>query len=163
MKKLIIWSLITSSILLCTILTANIKAEETIPEFDGGYIKTVDGEYIEMKAKDVIRRVSIPNGIYIFIYYVKDKEGMLSLSNEQFKGIFVQGQHEFKGFSLHPLLKKVSNDRGVYYTPGEEIDFHSKSIHDTAYYFQPREELKDGEYVAWIERTFWLFSIKTPE
>lgn len=152
MKKHMFGIALTSA-LLGFVFTVALHGEEAIPEFDGGYLKTVDSEYVEVTAKRV------ETNVFETIHFVRDKAGMITLSTEEFKGIFIQGRHKFELFSLHPLLRKISSDNVIYYAPGEKIETRSKFISDNANYFQPREELKDGEYVAWISQTFWLFSL----
>ena len=48
-------------------------------------------------------------------YYVVDKEGMLSISSGEFKGVAIKGQHKFKNFSLHPLVvKRLKDNEGLF-------------------------------------------------
>jgi tetratricopeptide (TPR) repeat protein len=156
MKKHMLLTVV-NSVLLGLVFTIGLRGEEVIPEFDGGYLKTANSEYVEMTAKRV------ETNVFETIHFVRDKAGMITMPTDEFKGIFIQGRHKFELFSLHPLLRKISSDNIVYYAPGEKIETLSKFISDNANYFQPREELKDGEYVAWISQTFWLFSLSSEE
>jgi hypothetical protein len=126
---------------------------QDIPEFDGGYIQTIERKYMEMKVK--------PTETIEGVYAVKDKDGIIKIASDQFKGILIRGQrkYKFEAFSLHPLLQKVSQNKVTYFTYGNAIEMQSKAMGDDAYYFQARTTLSRGEYIARIERTFWLFSI----
>jgi len=141
---------------------AKAKADETIPEFDGGYIKTIKNQYIEMESKAVKSTIYMDRSSKIYqlknIYYVLDQEGIINMPCEEFKGILIKGQHSFKSFSLHTLSKRVGSDTTAY-TPGKEFKVRSKSTGADSYYFQPRNKLQAGKYVAWIGKTFWLFSL----
>lgn len=129
-----------------------ISKVEGLPEFDGGYIKTINNEYIEVSNRAVITNVFGEN------YRVYDKKGMLYVPVDKFKGILIKGQYNFERFSLHRLITtKCAGE--VCYQPGIELESRSKSEEDDSYYFEPRNQLYNGEYVAWIGKTFWLFTI----
>jgi hypothetical protein len=86
---------------------ANFALAEGNPEFDGGYIKTQKGMYVEMKeikaSVTQITRAGMSISAVFSLpknYYVVDKEGMISISSSGFKGVAIKGQHEFKNFSF---------------------------------------------------------------
>ena len=132
----------------------NVNATEKLPEFDGGYIKTVKDDYMEIK--EVEAKPAF--GGYAF---VTDKSSIVNIQENEFKGLLVKGNYKFESFSLHHLVEKyVNSGKGKQYLPGDKIDLQSKNIGDGGYYFQPRDKLVKGDYVAWIGKSFWLFSIK---
>ena len=137
------------------------KADETIPEFDGGYIKTIKNQYIEMKSKAVrtYYRREADNPSLEKKPYVSDQKGIINIPCEEFKGILIKGQYSFKVFRLHTLLRVILWDNTTGYEPGKEFKVRSKSTGPDSYYFQPRNKLQAGKYVVWIGKTFWLFSV----
>jgi hypothetical protein len=153
---------------------------EKVPEFDGGYITNMSGNFEEMKAKKASYTQISKGGMSVMAlvnqprtYYVADKTGMISVSLESFKGIAIRGSYKFEDFSLHPLVtKKLTENEGLFenhgpatkdkpfYVVGHKIDIQSKSLGNSTYYFAPRAKLDKGEYAAWIGDTFWIFEVK---
>ena len=156
-------------------------------EFDGGYVETQTGGYMDMQTKKFYRiNIGDRHKRYLhrppIVNFVIDKTGMVSLSAAEFKGIVIKGQHQFRAFSLHPLEERrlkeseyPSNkpndpkgdeiilhikERKPYYVPGKRLEIRRKSVGTDFYYFQPSQALKVGQYVAWIGKKFWLFEIK---
>ncbi len=165
---------------LFTVCLASPSLAADKPEFDGGYVKTNDGKFLEMeekinfytqivKGKMSIRAVlNLPR-----IYYVTEKKGMVTVQKNKFKGLAIKGRYEFQQFSLHPLVRrKLHRDEGLFenhgparnnqtiYVPGEQLETRRKALSFDTYYFQPRNKLATGEYVAWIGKRFWLFQIR---
>ena len=149
------------------------------PEFDGGYIKTNASSLIEMDSKSVYKTKLITGNIGIsalmslpYTYYIIDRNGTAVIDNAKFKGVNIKGQHKFKNFSLHQLSTKNIDDKiGLFenngparkgndiYTAGKEIEIRKKSMGDNVYYFEPKNKLVPGSYLAWIGNTFWLFDL----
>jgi hypothetical protein len=173
LKVLISFVMLTTCIV-CPVLAAD------KPEFDGGYVKTVQGRYIEMKEKinfytQIVKgKMSITSVLNLpRIYYVIDTKGMITVSKDTFKGLAIKGRYDFQKFSLHPLVRrKLHKVEGLFenhgparknkpfYTPGRQIETRRKALSFDTYYFQPRNKLEKGEYVAWIGKKFWLFRIQ---
>ena len=128
------------------------KAKESIPNFDGGYVKVNSGEYLEALSKPVYKNILGEN------HSVIDKQGMVAVASNQFQGMLIKGRYKFEHFSLHYLLSNKCNQDNCY-QPGARIDVRMKAIGDDAYYYEPKYKLERGEYVGWIGDTFWLFSI----
>ncbi len=155
-------------------------AGEKVPEFDGGYVKLVNGKFIEMDSvkayKTQITRGTM--GIRAILslpqtYYTISKKSMIPVDGNNFKGIAIRGNYKFKNFSLHPLRsKKLEKNEGLFenhgpatkastlYTNGKTIKIRSKSLGNNTYYFAPKDKLPKGEYVAWLGLVFWLFEVK---
>lgn len=149
-------------------------------EFDGGYLKTAKGSYVEVKVKNTSTAKIVYDGIGIMqvmnmpkTYYVADKEGMVTIAKKDFKGIAIKGQYNFSTFSFHPLQEKklqkgesLFDNNGAataekpFYTTGAEIECNKKAIGSDGYYFEPKTKLDAGDYVAWIGGDFWMFKIK---
>ena len=154
-------------------------AEKSI-EFDGGYVQTIEGSYIELEQQEAFTTLITKAGMSMMKifklpknYYVVDKQKMVSIPIVEFKGIIIKGNHKFKSFSLHPLTtRELNSDEGLFenhgpatkdnplYVPGTEIGIRTKSLGSDSYYFQPKDKLIQGEYVAWIGKKFWLFELK---
>jgi len=181
-------------IVIALLLCAHFVFAADSMEFDGAYIKMCNGDYIELQEKTVhsakiIVEKQVPENapLYAVIessmfsqafntpkqYYVADKAGMISIPANEFKGIAIKGQYNFKSFTLHPLVERRLKSNEVFYEnsgparksrpfyiPGKMLNVRGKSLGSDAYYFQPRGNLARGEYVAWIGDSFWLFKIK---
>lgn len=153
---------------------------EKVPEFDGGYIANMSGDFQEMKKKKASYTQISRGGMSVMAlvkqprtYYVADKSGMISVSSDSIKGIAIRGNYKFEQFSLHPLVtKKLTENEGLFenhgpatkdkpfYIVGDEIEIQSRSLGNNTYYFAPRGKLEKGEYAAWIGDTFWIFEAK---
>ncbi|NHZ87274.1 MAG: hypothetical protein GWP19_15615, partial [Planctomycetia bacterium] len=108
-------------------------------------------------------------------YYIVRNQirNIVVINKNNFKGIVIKGRYNFDYFSLHPLLEKrvgrgytIAKNNGPateynpYFTPGEKLEVRGKSVDTNSYYWQPRERLPKGEYVAWIGTSFWIFKIE---
>lgn len=163
-------------ILMLALFASNVIAGE--PEFDGAYIKTKDGKYIDLKESKCYVTQIIKNGMNLMdamsapqVYYVMDSSG-LPMSADNFVGLLIKGQYKFENFSFHPLVEnRLGNqDRFMenhgpatnnkpFYSPGQQIDLNKKSLSATGYYFQPKNALGKGTYVGWIDGSFWLITL----
>ena len=149
------------------------------PEFDGGYIKLSDESFMEMKTIKAYKTKLVKGNVNIMAlmkkrstYYTIDKSSSVKVAGNKFKGVSVKGNHKYKSFSLHPLLSKDVTKLGFFenkgpasktkpfYYPGKKVEVRSKSTGSNSYYFQPKNKLERGDYVAWIGTNFWLFTIK---
>jgi hypothetical protein len=169
MKKLLMAMMLLTSIVWCGEI-----------EFDGGYLKTANGKYVEVKAKNVSTAKVVFDGVGIMqamnmpkTYYITDKEGIATIAKKDFKGIAIKGQYDFSSFSFHPLQeRKLQKGEGLFdnngaasaekpfYTNGTAIECNKKAIGSDGYYFEPKTKLESGDYVAWIGGNFWIFKIK---
>ncbi len=123
-------------------------------EFDGGYVKSHSGTYLEIKEKKATKTDDSS-------YSITDKESMASISMNAFQGFVLKGMHHFDSVSLHSLVEMSSGGKTQkFYVPDKEIDIRKKSLGSDSYYFQPRTPLQAGEYVLKTQNKFWLFELK---
>jgi len=159
---------------------AGVVSAETVPEFDGAYLKTTDGKYTEIKitkafytavarqGQDLMEVLSLKPGPY-----VADKSSLPTFRASAFKGFFLKGTYKFEFFSLHPLRERILKENEIFYenhgpaqrnqpfyVPGDQIELRQKAIDQNSYYFEPREGLSNGEYVGWIGNNLWLFRLE---
>lgn len=138
--------LFLSIIMVFTILNA-----DNAPEFDGAYIKTKKGTFIEIPA----RTDAYKDCTYKHITPIE-------ISSSDFKGILIKGNHDFKYLSLHPAEYQDSDRYNIHRTcaiSDSIIAIKSKSKTQSTY-FEPKKSLSKGMYVAWIGDFLWFFSIK---
>ncbi len=123
-------------------------------EFNGGYVKSLAGTYLEIKeTKDT--RMDDSN------YSITDKESITSILKNEFQGLVLKGMHHLDTVSLHPLVEIISEEKPrKFYALGKEINIRKKSLGSDSYYFQPRTPLQKGEYVLKSMNKFWLFELK---
>jgi len=173
--------LVRSVVLMLMALVSCTAIAADVPEFDGAYIKTNSGSFIEIKTKQAYTTQIIRGGMTTdqllygsgrqVYYYVANKDGIQSIERARFKGIAIRGRENFNNFSLHPLdTMKLSHGENLYenhgpggntlYVPGKQIDVRKKSTGSDSYYFEPAASLEKGEYIVWIDKKFWLIEIK---
>jgi hypothetical protein len=118
--------LIRSVVVAFLFIASGFAISADAPEFDGGYIKTTGGGFVEVKAKQPGYTQISRGGMSISalinspqIYYVVSKEGIQSIDKSKFKGIAIRGEKKIENFSLHPLVeKKLSENEGLFENHG---------------------------------------------
>lgn len=154
-------------------------------EYDGAYVLTKADRFLPMETAETAttRIVYARNGRVSTSQMLGAKDRLYTLSNATnasldsslYKGVFIKGNYKFPLYSLHPLeertLAKGGNElffekKGAvgydvpFYMPGKQIDVLKRSAdEENGYYFEVKEPLESGKYVAWIGRNFWVFEI----
>ncbi|MCX5844301.1 MAG: hypothetical protein NT022_11275 [Deltaproteobacteria bacterium] len=177
MKKYIVLFAVGFFVLLAI---SGLLLAETLPEFDGGYLKTTDGRYGEIRATKAFRTAVAYKGQNLMDVlslqtkpYIVDKSSLPAFAASIFKGFFLKGSYKFEAFSLHPLRERTLKDNEVFYenrgpakrdqpfyVPGDKIEFRQKAVGQNAYYFEPRDRLAKGEYIGWLGDDIWLFRLE---
>lgn len=129
------------------VLFATMINAENVPEFDGAYIKTKDGKFIELAGdKGGYIEATCSSRKY------KTLEGTVELDN--FKGIHINGQHDY---TLLSFKSAGWHNSGMACT-FKEIKIKAKSRTNSAY-FESKDKLKKGFYGVKIGKSLWFFYI----
>ncbi|MFA5924667.1 MAG: hypothetical protein WC856_25840 [Methylococcaceae bacterium] len=167
-------------LLVTLMITSSSWAFNAVPEFDGGYIITSSEKIINVKeVQSYTTKLVEGESVQIMallnqpsLYYIIDKTSTVKLKQNQLKGFAIKGKYKFDDFSLHPLLSKDVSKLGFFenkgpggknkpfYHPGNKLELQSKSTGMDSYYYQSKEPLSKGDYVAWLHKSFWLFTIE---
>lgn len=147
---------------------------DLLPEFDGIYIKTQKNTTIELKEKESLplkienkdlKQLVAPNakidskGFYS-VQYLNNKKGLIKINPLDFKGLFLKGTYDPNSFTLRKLISITSEKKESFHFPlATKIDVRKKSIDNTTYYFKPRKDLENGQFVVNIDKKNWLFEI----
>ncbi|MGB5964976.1 MAG: DUF1566 domain-containing protein [Sulfurimonadaceae bacterium] len=135
MKRLVLSVLV----LFATIINAG-----DAPEFDGAYIKTKDGKFIELTEKEVSWGTS---GCHT------GKPERVSVELDDFKGIHMNGQYDYTLLSFH-----TAGWHRNHFCTYKDIKIRAKSTTNSTY-FEPKEKLQERSYGIWIEKKLWFFTI----
>jgi hypothetical protein len=130
------------------------------PDFDGGYIKTQKGTYLDIQGR-AIEGGSVPGSYKAFSYiYKKD---IAQLSKKEFKGMLIKGQYNFTQLQLHAV---INNDKYKRYgkvvleIKRDLINIRTKPFSSNGYYMQPSTSLSKGIYVLRIQDNLWPFELQ---
>lgn len=168
--------------LLCTIalvLVACGGPGESVAEFDGGYVWTSGDKYVAVSEVTASTTQIARGGMSITAlmnaqkyYYVLDPTPSATLSSSDVQGVYVKGDYTYKYFSLHKLEEKqLAETEGLFenkgpatkekpfYYAGQKIEV-AKKQDENGYFFKVKESLASGKYVAWIDKSFWIFAVK---
>lgn len=177
MKKYVVLSIVA---FLVSLAGSALLLAETVPEFDGGYLKTVDGRYGEIRPTKGFRTAVAYQGQNLMDVlslqprpYIVDKSSLPAFTSSIFKGFLLKGPYKFEAFSLHPLRERMLKDNEIFYenhgpakrdqpfyVPGDKIELRQKAVGQNAYYFEPRGRLDKGEYIGWLGDDIWLFRLE---
>jgi len=170
------------ALLLClfALLTQQGYAQK-VPEFDGAYLVLKSGELKEMKQIPCYTTMIPPRNISTtqlgslpIWYYVVDKSSAITVPITQIEGFIIKGKYQFENFSVHPLVEFTPDGENTFlfenkgpaqlkkplFYAGQKYELQKKATGADSYYFKTREALKAGDYVAWINGDFWLFTLK---
>ena len=132
---------------------------DNIPEFDGAYIKTNNGNYEEIDTNKKIGVLMCGHGSkYSKFSPASSNVNFKRVSSSAFKGIFVVGPSEHMSyFSIHEAIPRGKN---VCVNQFTDYKVRAKTLGNNTKLFVPSSTLLPGLYVAWIERNYWYFEIE---
>lgn len=178
--------LVRSVVLMFMVLASCMAMAADLPEFDGAYIKTKAGGFIELVEHPIDFAFQIvdkkyPHGVSQPVPGYLIMSTIISIEKEKFKGITLRG-YPAVSFRLHPIIKvssegendfrtahifdnkRDSPDRSFYAADDADgIRLRTKSIGSDGYYYEPAEQLKRGKYILFDKTDimrYFLIEIK---
>lgn len=148
----------TAALLLA--LAPAVLAEIPVPEFDGAYIVTRDGELVELDSKTGMNHTVMKGPGTYFSFRGRPEPGEVKSRNIQ--GFAIRGSHDFSDISLAfmiPFDSSIPGKEPDNFYSGFPVDFRKKSIGADTYYLQPRQAMPAGKYMIWTGNTVWPFRL----
>ena len=144
------------------------SAAETLPDWDGVYLKTVDGQYHELKQIKTYHVVSDPSGN---LFYNLDGKSIqfTDVPENTFKGILIKGKDLITSCRFRPVYrtrkislialfskKKSAQENKFEFSNQNVFRLRQREVADDAMYFEPEDSainyfgnaVENGSYVS---------------
>ncbi|MDP8039606.1 MULTISPECIES: hypothetical protein [Pasteurellaceae] len=141
--------------LLVSSLTFSVFAKE--PEYDGAYIKTKSGEYIELPSFEPGQNTT---GYFSYICLEESGKKYPSIKKSSLRNFLLKGGYKFNYLSFHKLrIRDKSFGRYfLCFDRNSKISYRKKTRSNKA--IVDIKSFDKGVIIAWINNDFWIFKIK---